>query len=1433
MLARGNGSAEAASLGVNFTDRADSSDRVATGEYAGAPGYEQSHWNNVEGAAGTSVQLVDDTGLLLDGVGVTWSCGNTWRSGSAISTPDQRLLFGYLDDTANGDLLRPQIDITGVPYPQYSVILYLGSDTPNAFDYGAFFLQDSSGNDLTARVYGGEIRMFSGTYRQIPADSTDPNTAEAGGNFIVFEGLDLPHIRIGGARTASSRASIAAVQIVADLLPVIREFSAVPPVVDPGETTTLAWAVERTERLELNGQEVTGLTSIDLAVDTTSAFELVAWNEYGSTRRWVTVEVRDLRPVIELFSVQPRALDRGDQATLTWSVRDADTVLLNEVVVPAAESRLVAPETTTRYTLTATNAWGVTESELELPVVTGAGHVVISEFMADNDRFEFEGVPGTPDWIEVYNPTDVAIPLLGFGLTDRADHAGGWIFPAIELAPKAHLLVFATGRSMRDPDAPLEADFQLDREGEYLALLAPGGGVLHEFAPMYPFQREDIAYGILASGKDSARYLGEPTPGDDNNPAPAPAWPVLFEPPSTTFASGPMLVTLSSPSPGAEIRFTLDGTRPSLTHGELYAGPIEIGSSTTIRAVALADSAPASPGTAAEYIAIASDLLQFESPLPILLIDNFGAGGIPNRGFTQTMQGVDQVPRQPAGMALFDRAAGSATVSVSGLPDMTQRVGIRVRGAYSSTFPRPPYSIEAWDGEDRDVEIAPLGMPAESDWILYRPHEDIDNTLMFNTWIYALSNEMGKYAVRTRFVQGFVNTQGGAVGMDDYMGLYVLMEKVKRDPNRIDIPGLTPDGTQGGWLLALNRMDPVDLDGTPPRFFHTAGANRIQETPRDALGRGDDEPRQSNCVINFESPNGYAITDAQRDAIEGWFVPFEDALWGAQYRDPVSGYRRYLDTADFVDYFILHNLSKNGDGLLLSMWVYMAGGESKLKMGPIWDLDLLAYRGDPGSELLYHSDRIWYGRLFQDVDFYQEYVDRWQTHRRGALADANMLAIIDRQAAEITAPVAAAHGVSSWSSRIASWKAWLLARAAAIDGSMVPMPTITPAGGAVSPSTVVTLRSDRGRLCYRLDGKDPRAAGGALAPGTQSTYAGSVALTLHETSVVTARVLDGSEWSGLLSEQYWVDTVAATAGTLWIGEFLYRPAQPTATEAAAGYTDADAFEFIEIVNRSDQSVRLEGVAFTEGVLFQFADHDLLAPGARALVVRDPGAFALRHPEVPEGVVRGGYIGGTGLSNSGETITLSGPDGVLDRITYSDAAPWPAAGLGGWPLVRLNYGSGSGSNPDDWRLSSDLGGAPGVVDGLSFSEFMVAHGLAGDGAADEDDDGLDNFTEYALGTDPRVADARAGLLTLARPQMGEVGAGYLVIAYPGRTGADDAIVALEASADLENWSNAAPMLEPLEQLSLGDDRVLFRFRTLFTVEAGALPQLFFRLRVSPR
>ena len=165
--------------------------------------------------------------------------------------------------------------------------------------------------------------------------------------------------------------------------------------------------------------------------------------------------------------------------------------------------------------------------------------------------------------------------------------------------------------------------------------------------------------------------------------------------------------------------------------------------------------------------------------------------------------------------------------------------------------------------------------------------------------------------------------------MADYVGLYVVMEKVKRASGRLDFDPLATDGSTGGWLLEINRMDSVSEDGVAPRNFHTAGPDGILQTPRDlsqGSGRGDDIPRQYNAYINFDDPRGYSITQPQRDAIEGWLKRMEDVLYGRDpsiaWNDPEQGYAQYIDTRSFIDYFILNNLSMNGDGLLLSMWLY-------------------------------------------------------------------------------------------------------------------------------------------------------------------------------------------------------------------------------------------------------------------------------------------------------------------------------------------------------------------------------------------------------------------------------------------------------------------------------------------------------------------------------
>ncbi|MEC8391555.1 MAG: CotH kinase family protein, partial [Actinomycetota bacterium] len=106
------------------------------------------------------------------------------------------------------------------------------------------------------------------------------------------------------------------------------------------------------------------------------------------------------------------------------------------------------------------------------------------------------------------------------------------------------------------------------------------------------------------------------------------------------------------------------------------------------------------------------------------------------------------------------------------------RVGIHVRGNTSRDFDKKSYAFETWNEDDEDLDVALLGLPAEEDWVLQGPFSD--KTLIRNHLIYQLSRDIGRYAARTRFVELEIN--------GDYRGVYVLMEKIKRDDVRVALP---------------------------------------------------------------------------------------------------------------------------------------------------------------------------------------------------------------------------------------------------------------------------------------------------------------------------------------------------------------------------------------------------------------------------------------------------------------------------------------------------------------------------------------------------------------------------------------------------------------------------------------------------------------------
>ena len=130
--------------------------------------------------------------------------------------------------------------------------------------------------------------------------------------------------------------------------------------------------------------------------------------------------------------------------------------------------------------------------------------LVISEFVAANNSIlEDPCDPNEfPDWIEIYNPTDITINLDGWYLANWNSgnpdpNLRDWQFPDVNIGPGEFLVVFASNKDIRDPNAPyLHTNFELARDDECVAIVDPDGNtVVHQYTP-YPQQLSDISYGL-------------------------------------------------------------------------------------------------------------------------------------------------------------------------------------------------------------------------------------------------------------------------------------------------------------------------------------------------------------------------------------------------------------------------------------------------------------------------------------------------------------------------------------------------------------------------------------------------------------------------------------------------------------------------------------------------------------------------------------------------------------------------------------------------------------------------------------------------------------------------------------------------------------------------------------------------------------------------
>ena len=308
--------------------------------------------------------------------------------------------------------------------------------------------------------------------------------------------------------------------------------------------------------------------------------------------------------------------------------------------------------------------------------------------------------------------------------------------------------------------------------------------------------------------------------------------------------------------------------------------------------------------------------------------------------------------------------------------------GIEIRGSYSATLPQKPFGIETRDIQGNNNNVPLFGMPQENDWILLANYND--KTFLRNILAFDLFEKMGHYAPRTKLCEVVIN--------DIYNGIYVFTEKIKRDNGRVDISKLDLDDNAGDSLTGgyIFRVDYWNGNNSWVSNYNNPNF------PNDEV----------RYVYNY--PDYDEISIQQKNYIQTLIGNFEDALWGSDFDDPVFGYRPFINTRSFIDYFIVNEFARNVDGFKKSRNFHKdkSSKDSLIYAGPVWDFDW-AYK-DHSSSMLngtgWRHDYSgptdvkppgWYIKLLQDTTFANELNCRYFNLRNTILDTSTLFYFID------------------------------------------------------------------------------------------------------------------------------------------------------------------------------------------------------------------------------------------------------------------------------------------------------------------------------------------------------------------------------------------------------------------------------------------------------
>jgi hypothetical protein len=373
----------------------------------------------------------------------------------------------------------------------------------------------------------------------------------------------------------------------------------------------------------------------------------------------------------------------------------------------------------------------------------------------------------------------------------------------------------------------------------------------------------------------------------------------------------------------------------------------------------------------------------------------------------------------------------------------TQGIDIEYRGKTSFRLSeKKGFNFETIDDSGEGTDVSILGLPEEEDWRLIGHVVNVseryiwDRSLMYNHVAYEISNQIGKYASRGKFVEIEVN--------GEYLGVYYLCEKLKRDSKRIDIKSLNTSSTNltGGYILKIDKADAgPEHDGKPLSYFLNNWNDDARYTAQNSFRSRYDifrneinfpafgPPYHQNLYMEtyfmYEYPKAKDITEAQKTYIAKYLLDFETALLQDNFVAGERNYANYIDIASFVDYFLINELCRNVDAYRISTFL-VKDRDGKLAMGPVWDFNIGFDEGGriPMNDwVINYNDHVsqdpwmmpfWWNRLMEDPVFRQAVKARWTGLRTGTLSNGNLQKLVSDTSKYLQDNNAVARNYAKW-----------------------------------------------------------------------------------------------------------------------------------------------------------------------------------------------------------------------------------------------------------------------------------------------------------------------------------------------------------------------------------------------------------------------------------